>query len=293
MNRKKRKKRHPHITVINYADQAFSKAQLLNSKSAVLFGKADAVIEYSPSNIDRQFRKKHMDILSEKMGGGCWLWKPYIVCDALRKMNPGDYLFYLDSGALFRKSIIPFVSFMETHNIDMLCFTTPFAEEQWTKKTMIKKFYSDNDIDYKGLQIEATYYLVKKTGKIISFFEEWLKLCCVKENIDNSGLDNGEHHRNDQSIFSCLCRRYGYKSFRSPSNRYFPDSFENELMQFYKNRAENEYYKSEYEKIPVIQGTQFSVFCHGLKNTDMYYAKVLYLYVHAWNQFRKSNYGRK
>lgn len=293
MNCKKRKKGHPHITVINYADQAFSKAQLLNSKSAFLFGKADAVIEYGPSCIDRQFEEAHRDILSIKMGGGCWLWKPYIVCDALKKMNPGDYIFYLDSGALFRRSIIPFVSFMESNNLDMLCFSTPFAEEQWTKKQLLKKFDVDHDMDDKGLQTEATYFLIKKTDKMISFFDEWLKLCCMKENIDNSGLNSGENHRNDQSVFSCLCRMYGYRSYRSPSNRYFPDSFENELVQFYKNQIENDYYKNEYKKIPVIQGTQFSVFCHGLKNTKLFYAKVLYLYVHAWNQFRKSDYGRE
>ena len=282
--------KRPDLTVINYADSAFSKAQSLNSLSAKMCGKAGKVIEYSPSCIDVQFREKYSDILSIPTGGGCWLWKPYIVNDALQKINEGDYIFYLDSGALFRKKIEPFISFMEENGLDLLCFSTPFPENRWTKKSFIDHYYSVNNLKTDDFQIEATYFIIKKTKRTVSFCKEWLELCCVKENIDNSGLAEGEYHRNDQSLFSYLCKKNGFVSYASPSNRYFQDSFDHELVKFFKNDDERNVYRENYGEIPTIRDTEFSVFCHGIRNTYLYYIKVLYQYIHAIRQYYKSKH---
>ena len=88
------------LLVINYANEGFRPWQQLQTKTAYLFG-ADEVREYSAKDIDANFYAKNKLILDQKRGAGYWLWKPYIIKDALSAVNDGDYVFYVDSGAFF------------------------------------------------------------------------------------------------------------------------------------------------------------------------------------------------
>ncbi len=78
------------IYVVNYATDGFLNIQAINAKTAMIFGKATDVFSYSFNDINSIFINNNISVFSEKRGAGLWLWKPYILNDALAKIDYGD-----------------------------------------------------------------------------------------------------------------------------------------------------------------------------------------------------------
>ena len=135
------------IVAINYANWKYKKAQRFNSRTAVRRGKANKVIEYAPSDLDKAFRDANKDILSQQRGNGYWLWKPYIILNALGKISKGDYLVYLDSGAFYINSIKILTDQMERDGQYIMSFELPFKEKRFTKRDVFVCMGCDNE-DY-------------------------------------------------------------------------------------------------------------------------------------------------
>lgn len=210
------------IVAINYADEKFEVSRKYNTKSAYKKGKFDKVIEYSFSDLDEEFKLRNASILAYARGAGLWLWKPYIILDALNKINDGDYLFYCDSGAYYVNDIYLLIDVLNKTNQNILPFELPLLERQFTKKeTFVLMDYSN----YENNLICATYMLYKRSDKSIAFVKEWLKymederLCSSKHFMPEiKEFDDYCEHREDQSVFSLLCRKHGLEAFRDPSN---------------------------------------------------------------------------
>ncbi|RDY27441.1 hypothetical protein CHL78_009510 [Romboutsia weinsteinii] len=212
------------IVAINYADENFIKSQKYNTKTAYKKGKVDKVIEYSPSDIDLEFRESNKKILSYKRGAGLWLWKPYFILKTLNKIEYGDYLFYCDSGAYYTNKVQYLVDIMELNNEDIMVYELPLISKQWTKGETFKFLDCNEEIYKNSNQILATYFLIKKTKRSIKFIEEFLDFCCDEKNISyeifEKTIQNDKSfiaHREDQSIFSIICRKYNIVPFREPS----------------------------------------------------------------------------
>lgn len=211
------------ITVINFADENFKKQQKYNTKSAYKFG-AHKVIEYSPKDIDIEFIKKYSHIFSQKRGFGYWLWKPYIILKTLEKINYGDYLFYCDSSAYFVNKIQYLIDTMIKDKQDILAFELPLIERQWTKRDAFILMGCDKEEFVNSNQILSGYILVKKNDFTLNFFREYFNFCkdyrILTDSPNELGYENYSDfidHRHDQSIFSLLCKKYGIKPHRDPS----------------------------------------------------------------------------
>lgn len=212
------------IVAINYADEKFKTAQSYNTQSAYKIGKVDKVIEYSPKDLDKNFYKDNIEILEKKRGGGYWLWKPYIILNAMKEMNEGDYLFYCDSGAMYINKVQLLVDYLEKSKQSIMPFELPLIEKQWTQKTTFKLLKCNSNRYKDTNQILATYMLIKVNKESVKFIQEYLKYCRNKDILIDNELDENEDedyqfiaHRHDQSIFSLLCKKYNYKTFRDPS----------------------------------------------------------------------------
>lgn len=108
------------IVVVNYANDKYKKAQEFNTLTALKKGKASEVFSYSDLNIDKKFYNEHSDILSISRGNGLWLWKPYLIKKSLERVNYGDIIFYVDSGAYFTNKIKKILNKVPDFNI--ICF---------------------------------------------------------------------------------------------------------------------------------------------------------------------------
>ena len=80
------------ILFITYGDKDFdiSKKHLLNlAKKSEIFSQC---ISYSYRDLSSSFKKKYSKILSEKRGGGFWIWKHHIIKESLDLINENDLI---------------------------------------------------------------------------------------------------------------------------------------------------------------------------------------------------------
>jgi hypothetical protein len=239
------------IIAINYADEIFKKKQKLNSLTAKYLGKADQVIEYSPSDIDDLFYEKNADILNQSRGGGYWLWKPYILLKTLQVANEGDYIFYSDSGSYYISKIKKLVDILKNEKKVIMLFEGPLVELQWTNNYTLQYFnnmFSNIGEGAISNQIIGTYILIKKCDETIKFIKEYLSFCEDINLVTDKQTDiNHENryfidHRHDQSILSLLSKAYDISPFRDPSDYgYFPRRYLSSerffMLKKYKNHS--------------------------------------------------------
>ena len=186
---------------------------------ALKFGGFTEAKAYSPESIDENFRKTHSEILSIKRGNGLWLWKPYIILDALKNCREGDYVFYCDSGAFVFSSVMPLIESMGESDIWVSNITT--VEEQWTKPKVFELLGIDDPEIKSSAQIQASFFLARKSEMSCNFVREWLNLCTRPELIKplGPGEFHGKciEHREDQSLLSVSCKLRGIKPHKNPS----------------------------------------------------------------------------
>ncbi|WP_302287245.1 hypothetical protein [Bacteroides clarus] len=104
-------------------------------------------------------------------------------------------------------------------------------------------------------QIIATYFCFLVTPATRNFMKEWLSLCCDFELLSPAGLgkfdiptkDLGESfvaHREDQSIFSLLCKKYGVSPHRDISQRgKYPETYKSPFYAYKVPSHPNDKYK--------------------------------------------------
>ena len=231
------------LLCINYADESserkFRPWQQLQTQTAYLFG-ADEVIEYSPQDIPQWFYQKNKFILDKKtpkdspksfregnefklfskivIGHG--LWKAFIIRDALSKANDGDYVFYLDSGAFFMSDIQFYIDSMENAKTCVMPFIQGFLEKYYTKRDAFILMDCDNEEIANTPQRDSSRLLLKKCPESVALIDEFLVYCqdprIITDMPNQLGKDNYEGFksiRNDQSVWSLLTKKRGYKAF--------------------------------------------------------------------------------
>ena len=214
------------IFAANFSSELFKSSQELNTKLAYKHG-AEKVFQYGYDDLSTEFKEEVKDILKFERGGGNWVWKPYVVLDALNRIDEGDYLIYTDSGSAAVASYKHLVKAMDNAKVCIMPFVMSkqdFNESRYTKRDTFVYMGLDDEKYTKTPQIWAGIQAYKKCDESVAFVREWLDNC---KNIDlisdlpnKCGLDNYpdfEDHRYDQSIYSLLCKKYELKMFRDPS----------------------------------------------------------------------------
>lgn len=225
------------VVLVNYANEKYYNAQRKNTDSAIKTGGFDKIFEYSPNDIDEVFKKENSKIFSYARGNGLWLWKPYFVNRTLSELEDGDVLVYCDSGAYFTKSINKILK--KIKDFDIICFDIPLIEKQFTKSKTFKIMKCEGSEYRDSNQIIGTYFIIKKNKFTCNFVQEWLKYCCNEEILTPSEgeteIESFISHREDQSIFSLLCKKYGIEPYNDISQRYyFPKSYKYDKCIFKK-----------------------------------------------------------
>ncbi|MBR1581228.1 MAG: hypothetical protein IJ668_12170 [Selenomonadaceae bacterium] len=213
------------VVVINYANELYRQSQIMCTAAAYHFG-ADKVWEYSPQNIPPEFYQAHKAILDQPRGNGYWLWKPLIILDALSKVDEGDYVFYIDSGATLCDDIHLLVNAMNADNANIMTFVCPGATEKtWTKRDAFILMdcdapeYTDTD------QLASGFEIFKKSAESIAFVEEWLRYMTdarivtdIPNQLGQPNYPEFMENRHDQSVLSLLAKKKKLPLFRTPSS---------------------------------------------------------------------------
>jgi hypothetical protein len=195
-------------------------AQIANSKTGIEIAKFDKVENYNLSRLPNWFFKKHERHFNFTRGAGYWIWKPYIIIDAMSRMSIDDILMYSDSGCRFIHDIKPVIDVMETMPGKVLSFSLAQVEKDWNKRDCFKKLNCDEPKYTDSKQIMSTFFMCKKTELaehvVAKWYEEVSDFHMVAdESVSPSSFPNYpsfKEHRHDQSILSLVCKTNGVGS---------------------------------------------------------------------------------
>lgn len=221
------------VVLVNYSNDRYKTAQFLNSISGILFGRFEKVLSYQFEDLEKEFVLKNQNHFKNKRGGGFWVWKPYVILKALETIQEGDYLFYCDSGSVFKRNLHGLISCINPDQY-IVSFELPYLEKEYTKRLTFEEL-DCNYREYKDtFQRMSGFILIKKCSASIDLLSKWLffseKIQLIN---DIRGEENHDHfinHRHDQSIFSLLIKKDKLVGYRDPSQfgntmrNLYPDS---------------------------------------------------------------------
>jgi len=168
---------------------------------------------------DSYFWNNHSTFIEKnRRGYGYWLWKPYLIKKTMKKMKDGDILLYLDCGCeidINKKQKI--IDYFELVKNDYIIGSITYDEKEWTKMDLILKLDMLDDKYLNVAQRQGGTNLFLICDKTRDIVDKLYDLASDYHNIDDSpsihkNLDGFKEHRQDQSIFSLLTKKYNIYS---------------------------------------------------------------------------------
>jgi hypothetical protein len=216
------------VTLLSFATANFYPLQRALNRSAARHG-----IIHTAAWTDLQLQKTafyhaNRDILDIPRGAGYWLWKPYLICEELSRLENGDFLVYYDVGRRWMPhkistSLAPLLRWCENQNGGMLpgAYVPEFGPNlRWTKRECFVLMGCDSPLYWEHPQIQATFSVWQKAPDVVDFAAEWLDWCLKPQalvdevmNSDPPNFPGFQAHRNDQSIITNLALKRGIKCY--------------------------------------------------------------------------------
>ncbi len=226
------------IVGISYASREYLSRSEVVTKTANESGLFDEFKCFTEEDIPNEFKEAYSKVWNCCLGGGFWIWKPYIIKKVLDEINDNDILVYYDSGCelnVTKESVERFKEYIAMANENKCGFMrfelVGLTDRQFTNKKThehIKNKYNvpketmDSYLD--SYQIVGGIMVIRKTDFAVKLFQECLDILDEDLNVytDNYNQEN-EHHRRDQSIQSLLYKIMG-GNLLIPDETYFVDA---------------------------------------------------------------------
>ena len=203
--------------LVNYATPSLRPLQRVATRTALAFGGFERVVERSPADLDAGFRRRNAALLAERRGGGYWVWKPYIVREALAAARPGDFLMYCDVDQVFLRSVAPLEAEMRRTGESIAAYRLEHQlERMWTKRDCFVAMGCDEARYADTRQLLAGFSAWRRTGFALDFLDAWLHWAQQAHMVTDApsrgplpDYPGFREHRHDQSVFSLLCKQRG------------------------------------------------------------------------------------
>ena len=198
---------------INLAEKTVQSVKNLYSKSETKVFKPKDL-----PNVINNYAKSY------SKGYGYWVWKPYIIREALTTATTDDILLYVDGRSGFKKTGKPIRwldNFILENHFDIALWQMIHKEMSWTNGDIISAFNLDlNSELVKTGQFAATFHAWRKNIRSIDFLNEWLNFLLNNREICRDEVSQNLNHkkfignRHDQSVLSLMVKT---KIFRNDS----------------------------------------------------------------------------
>lgn len=207
--------------LVSYATPEFEKKQNELVLSARKFG-INETFSYTTEWLKTtDFYLNNKEILDQPRGAGYWVWKPYIILEAMKQLDFGDLLIYCDSGAEIVSDITPLIDLC-TQQEGILLFNAINKNKLYTKKDCFVFMGCDSYKYWNHPQFMAGYQVYIKNERSIGFLNEYLKYIQISHLVDDTPSEKPNdkkfvEHRHDQSILTNLAITHQIKGYRNPS----------------------------------------------------------------------------
>lgn len=218
--------------LVCYASNEFAASRDRLVASALRHGITTPVC-WSRADLERtSFYRAHAEVLNAERGGGYWLWKPFIVAQALHDMTDGDILCYCDAAVEVIADLSPLFDLCRDGH-DVLLFAGHYDDvgspgpntcAKWTKRDCFVSMDVDEPGYHDGQMLDASFLVLRRSRASLAFIDEWLHCCAQPQLLTDQPNVHGRpdlpqfiQHRHDQSILSLLTIRHALDVFRHPS----------------------------------------------------------------------------
>lgn len=208
----------------NLSNQLYEASRSRLNESATRFG-IEEVRSYDFEELrTTPFFAENKEILDQHAGLGYWLWKPYIVLQALKDLPEGAIVVYSDSGIEIIASIDPLLRICKEDSPILLFGNGDHMNSMWTKRDCFILMDCDSEVYWRSPQCDAAFALFRKCALSLQFVEEWLYYCRdsrILTDLPNTcgrrDLPDFIQHRWDQSVLSLLAQKYRLPLYRMPT----------------------------------------------------------------------------
>lgn len=178
---------------------------------------------YDETNLPDEFIQRFGSYLNTEVRGyGFWVWKPYIILDALNTIKENDLLLYLDTGCYLnvkgKKRLMQYFDLVKKNESGFVVTNAgeDNLEYRWTKGDLLDYFkVRSNDSIIRTPQFQGGTIFIRKNSDTVSLIERWLDVYNRHFHLaDDSpslspNLPGFKEHRHDQSILSILLKLHG------------------------------------------------------------------------------------
>jgi len=204
------------IHFITYGDKVFEDSRKRIVEEAQNTRWFDTITAYTPDSLSENFKHEYPEVLSQKRGGGYWIWKFDIIRQKLDEIPFGDIVVYLDSGCTINpkgeKRFQEYVQMLNDNDKCIISFELTHLEKTYTTKQLLQYFDLCGDTTY---QYMATVLLMKKTLHVQDIFNtcfdvirtDWRLITDYYNNIEQ--MKEFKDSRHDQSILSLVRKKKG------------------------------------------------------------------------------------
>lgn len=257
------------IHLVTFASDDMSRSAELCVKSGLAQGIDDAWVWTTQGLKGTPLYWPNVDLLSQPRGCGYWAWKPFIIYDAITKLDgSADCVVYADAGVEF---IEPVQTVIDRMDQDIFLFGNEHEHAHWCKADIVAEIMPEwwyMGIPFKqangdtikslspwaafGKQSQASVIFFRVNDYTRAFVKEWLDWCLFEGGrlIDDSPSRTPNHpefkeNRHDQAILTTLAYREGiklhhwyvtYDEWTPGKSPYYPDEFPRPLFRHHRKR---------------------------------------------------------
>lgn len=221
---------------ITYGNERFKEPLRVIKRQARHCGFFHRIKVYTPKDIPSYISSTA--IFNTQKGGGFWIWKPYIILDALTKAKEGDIIVYADAGCAFRKESNEWEeieNLLSTHDAIFFQYRESFVYpgwEQFCKKKennspkikhwckpsctsfFVQRYHTMSFLE--DNELWAGSMIIKKTPETMHIIQDWHDtiINCPDLIIDSTPQEDAmappfyNCHKHDQTILSILISQY-------------------------------------------------------------------------------------
>lgn len=212
------------VVLTNLSNKLYEQSRFVLNESAQQFGITN-IISYDFEDLKgTEFYQNNRAILDQPKGIGYWLWKSYIIQEAMKDLEEGDIVIYSDCGLKFIADISPLIEICSREAPIMIFSNGDFVNSGWTKRDCFILMDCDNEFYWNSQHCDAALALFRKSAITESFISDWMKygsderiITDLPNTLGKENLPGYVEHRWDQSILSLLAHKYKLTLYRMPT----------------------------------------------------------------------------
>lgn len=216
------------IYFLSYATHdamGFYKNQDILCNDALKYGNVDEVIKLRGNDINsglneidsylKDVKSKYPRIHKAKY----YIWKSYVIKEALKKINHLDMVIYHDVGRdcypfKINDDLRWFCEYVQDNHRGLYVNFGPFQNRRFTKRDCFKVMNCDSECYWNHKQANGSWSVYQKKPIVRKFVNEWYGYCThpsmivtdIKSKVKE--FDQYEAHRHDQSILTNMLIKY-------------------------------------------------------------------------------------